>query len=92
MQRNEENTHKKVIPEPLIVWDKSDNNSITAYNHGQNLYEKQNKYLSLNTFHELNIARANHLDNDIIVEEICDIMLSLYYHFLCTIEERPEFI
>ena len=92
LEKTENNTHKKIIESPLIIWDRTDKNSITKKNNSSIAYEQQNLGLAINEFHVLEIARNNHLENEIILEEISEIMLALYYHFLCALQERPEFI
>lgn len=68
-----------------------DADSITHKNNGEFFYKQQNMGLALNSIHGIQIARKNNLSEDIILEEINTVMAGLYYAFLCTINERPEF-
>ena len=76
--------------EPIINYNK-DENSITNKNNKEFFYKQQNKGLALNSIHTIKIAEQNCISENIILEEINAIMASLYYTFLCTIYERPEF-
>ena len=66
-----------------------DENSITAKNNHEFLYKTQNRGLSLNIIHTVNICKINGIDP---AEEIHLITASLYYWFLNTAAERPEFL
>lgn len=82
---------QKVFKDPIINYIKNEN-SITNFNKGEFFFRSQNKGLALNIIHDLNIAEKNQLSINIILEELNTIMASLYYTFLCTAYERPEFL
>ena len=77
--------------EPIIVYDKNEN-SITNQNNGEFFYRQQNKALALSIIDVIKTAEQNNVSSDLILEEINSIMASLYYTFIRTKYERPEFI
>lgn len=76
---------------PVIIYTKNEN-SITHYNNNEFFYKQQNKGLALNIIHAIKIAKQNNLPEEILMEEIDFIMCGMYYTFLCTQHERPEFL
>lgn len=80
-----------VFTEPVLIY-AEDKNSITNKNNGEFFFKQQNKGLALNTIHTIQKAEQNRISKTLILEEISAIMASLYYTFLCTMYERPEFI
>ena len=91
-KQQENNSHKKIILKPIVVWDRTDPNSITKKNNGQILREKQNWGFAINAMHSLKIARKGHVSKTIIMEEISEVMIGLYYYFLRTLIEAPTYI
>ena len=87
----DKNLPQKMFEEPIIDYVKNEN-SITNRNKGEFFFRQQNKGLSLNVIHMLNIAEKDNLSLNVILEELNTIMASLYYTFLCTAYERPEFL
>ena len=78
------------IDKPILVYD-FDSQSITNINDGAFRYKQQNIGLALNSIHVYNIAISNKVNDKIIIDEINEIMCSLYYGFLRTLVERPEY-
>ena len=76
---------------PIINYIK-DENSITNKNKGEFFFRQQNKGLALNSIHTIKIAEKNNVSLSIILNEVNSIMSSMYYTFLCTAYERPEFV
>ena len=66
-----------------------DENSLTESNNCIAIYRDQNRALSLVSIHTINILLKNGLNK---LEEINFIATSLYYWFIKTIVERPEYI
>ena len=69
-----------------------DKNSITNRNNHEFFYNQQNMGLALNVMHVIKIAEKDKLSKETISNEVATIMVGLYYGFLCTKYERPEFI
>ena len=80
-----------VFARPVIFYDQDDN-SITHRNNGEFFYNQQNEGLALNTIHTLQVAEKNGLSPEIILQELNGVMAGLYYCFIRTQYERPEFI
>lgn len=76
------------IPLPVIDQIK-DINSLTQKNNQITLYRDQTRALSLATIHTIDICYKNGIS---MQEEINQIAISLYYWFIKTAAERPEFI
>ena len=66
-----------------------DKNSLTQKNNQEALYKNQTRALSLVSIHSINICRKNNIE---VKEEINQIAISLYYWFVRTAAERPQFI
>lgn len=79
------------LEEPAVVYSK-DENSLTNKNNKAFFFKQQNMGLALNIIHEIKIAKKDYVSPNIILQEINFIMASMYYTFLCTAYERPEFI
>lgn len=79
------------LTEPIIRWVK-DKNSLTQTNHQELLYKKQTRGLSLNAIHTIETYRKHQLNEEIITNEIYEIASALYYWFIRTASDRPEFI
>lgn len=67
----------------------NDANSLTQKNNQVVLYKDQTKALSLVSIHTIDICRRNNIDPN---DEINQIAAALYYWFLKTVVERPEYI
>ena len=78
----------KFINLPVIEWIEEPN-SITQKNNKACLYKDQTRALSLTSIHTIDILRRNHIDE---TGEINQIALSLYYWFIRTAAERPEYL
>lgn len=76
------------IDEPIIQWIEN-TNSLTQKDNQATLYRDQTRALSLNAIHTIETCRKNNIDAS---TEINQIAVALYYWFLRTIIERPEFI
>ena len=72
---------------PIIEWI-MDKNSITQKNDREVLYRDQTKGLSLNSIHSINILRKNNID---LGAEINEIAGYLYYWFIYTLVNKPEY-
>ena len=70
---------------PVIRWIE-DENSLT---HGNVLYTKQTRALSLVSIHTIEICRKNNVD---ATKEINQIAIALYYWFIRCAAERPEYL
>lgn len=75
-------------PIPIIRW-VEEKNSLTQANGCVSLYRDQTKALSLVSIHTIETCRKNNVPYD---TEINQIAIALYYWFLCTAVERPEFL
>lgn len=75
-----------------IISYERDPNSITNKNNGEFFFKQQNKGLALNSIHTIKIAEKDNVSREKIIDEVNVIMASLYYTFLCTAYERPEFL
>ena len=73
---------------PIIAWIENEN-SLTEKNNNITLYRDQTRALSLVSIHNINICRKNNIE---VKEEINQIAISLYYWFVRTAAERPQFI
>lgn len=76
---------------PIIEWIRDDN-SITQKDKRVSLYRDQTRGLSINTIHCINICRDNNLNEYLIQHEINEIAIALYYWFIRTAAERPEYM
>lgn len=85
-------TYLKDIKKSIIMWARDDENSLTLQNNHAFSYEKQNMGLALNMIHTYDIIKKTAVNNFILYEEISEIMGHLYFGFVCTLIERPEFI
>ena len=74
--------------EPVIDYI-TDETSLTALNNREFTYKVQNRGLSINSSNAIEIIKANSLDP---TAEIHYIAVALYYWFVVTAAERPEFI
>ena len=74
--------------QPIIKWIEEEN-SLTKKDNAAALYRDQTRALSLVSLHTINICRKNNIS---VEEEINQIAISLYYWFIRTAAERPEFI
>ena len=63
-------------------------NSLTEKDNRACLYRDQTRALSLVSIHTVDICRKNNIDP---TEEIHQIAIALYYWFIKTVAERPEF-
>lgn len=81
----------KFINKPVIQWIKEEN-SLTQKDNQKSLYERQTNALSINSIHCITTCRKNNVDEKIIQQEIHEIAASLYYWFIRTAAERPEFL
>ena len=79
------------LDEPIIRW-VQDKNSLTQANNGELLYRKQTRGLSLNSIHTIESYRKLDLDKKIITNEIYEIAAALYYWFIRTASDRPEYL
>ena len=66
-----------------------DENSLTQKDNRAALYRDQTRALSLVSIHTINICELHNFDT---TEEIAQIAASLYYWFVRTAAERPEFL
>lgn len=64
-------------------------NSLTEKDNRATLYRDQTRALSLVSIHTVDICRKNNIDP---TEEIHQIAVALYYWFIRTAAERPEFL
>ena len=79
------------IDKPVIQWVQEEN-SLTQKNNNQSLYEKQTEALSINSIHCISCCRKNKIHESLIQAEINEIAMALYYWFIRTAAERPEFL
>ena len=73
---------------PIIAWIENEN-SLTEKDNNITLYRDQTRALSLVSIHSIDICRKNNIE---VKEEINQIAISLYYWFVRTAAERPQFI
>ena len=73
---------------PIIEW-KYSADSLTQKDNGAALYRDQTRALSLVSIHTIETLRKNNISDK---EEINQIALYLYYWFIRTAAERPEFL
>ena len=73
---------------PIIAWIENEN-SLTEKDNNVTLYRDQTRALSLVSIHSIDICRKNNIPAE---EEINQIAISLYYWFVRTAAERPQFI
>lgn len=72
-----------------IIYQIKDPKSLTEKNNNEALYKKQTRALSLVSIHAIEICNKNNFNTQV---EINKIALALYYWFIRTAAERPEFI
>lgn len=84
---NKKNLLQMGIDKPIIEQIK-DENSLTQKDNRASLYRDQTRALSLVSIHTVNTLVKNNIDAR---EEINQITVSLYYWFIRTMAERPEF-
>lgn len=82
------NLQKRCIDVPVIQQYK-DENSLTQKDNQVTLFRDQTRALSLATIHTIETCRRNNIEAK---EEINQIAITLYYWFIRTAAERPEFI
>ena len=75
------------VPTKILKW-VEDINSLTQKNNHICLYRDQTRALALNAIHMINICQRNNIN---INDEINQIAGALYYWFIRTIVERPEY-
>ena len=80
------------IENVIMIYDTTDLNSITRENNNIFVYTKQAIGLSYNAVHAYNCAKQNGVAEDILNIYANDMMCSLYYYFIRTLEEKPEYI
>lgn len=88
LERNENINYFKEIKKTLVFWPRTDPNSLTLRDGGIFSYTKQNLGLARNMIHVFNSIKV---DEDIKLEEISEIISHLYFSFICTVLERPEY-
>lgn len=81
-------TEMQFINLPVIEQIK-ESNSLTEKDNGAALYRDQTQALSLVSIHTVEICYKNNIDPS---EEIHQIAVALYYWFIRTAAERPEFL
>ena len=82
--------YRLFIKEPIYYYT-YDINSITHINNKEFLYTKQVQGLVTNIKHTIKIGEQNNLNKDILWEEICAIMVRLYYDYSYILQKRPEY-
>lgn len=92
LERNQSCVYLRNMKKIAIMWPRTDPNSLTLKDDGAFPYQKQNWGLAYNMIHTYNILKSIKIDNDIIVEDISDIMVQMYYSIICTIMLRPQYI
>ena len=73
---------------PIIEWIKEED-SLTQKDNGVVLYRDQTHALSLNAIHTIETLRANNINDE---AEINQIAIALYYWFVRTAAERPQYL
>ena len=73
---------------PVIEWIEEEN-SLTQKNNKEFFYKDQTFGLATNAIHTIDILKKNNIDS---ATEINQIAIALYYWFIRTAAERPEFI
>lgn len=81
-------TEMTFIDHPVIEQIK-DPNSLTQKDNQVSLYRDQTRALALNAIHTINICHANGIDTE---EELNQIAVALYYWFVRTAAERPQYL
>lgn len=76
------------IDEPLINWI-PDPQSLTLKDNKAVLYKDQTRALALTSIHTIETCRKNNIE---AYEEINQIAIALYYWFIRTAAERPEYL
>lgn len=76
--------------EVMIIWDWRDP-SITRDNNFEAYYNIQNLALADNGGNAIQIARRENVHDIIIAKQIYEIMCDMYFKYLSTVAERPEF-
>jgi len=79
------------IDRPVIQW-MTEEDSITQKDNNRSLYEKQSSALSINSMHCISCCRKNNIPENYIRAEINEIAGALYYWFIRTAAERPEYL
>lgn len=79
------------MPNPIIRWIE-DSNSLTKKDNNVALYRDQTRALSLVSIHAIETCRKNNIDPTRIEIEMEQIAIGLYYWFIRTAAERPEYI
>lgn len=78
------------IDEPAVLWT-IDTESLTRKEKGAFYYREQNLGLALNNIYAVSILKANGVSENIIKENVYDILVTLYFFYMGTVESRPEF-
>lgn len=76
---------------PVIVW-KFTGPSIVRAENNAFYYRDQNIGMSINGEHILNLARANNVDEDLIIREVYEEMIHMYMFQFATKHDRPEYM
>ena len=79
------------VPNPIIRWIE-DSNSLTKKDNNVALYRDQTRALSLVSIHAIETCRKNNINPTRIEIEMEQIAIGLYYWFIRTAAERPEYI
>lgn len=86
-----DNTNYRLFIKEPIYYYTYDINSITHFNNKEFLYTKQVQGLVTNIKHTIKIGELNNLNKDILWEEICAIMVRLYYDYSYILQNKPEY-
>ena len=86
-----DNTQYRLFIKEPIYYYIYDVNSITHINNKEFLYTKHISGLITNIKHTLKIGEQNNLNKKILWEEICAIMIRLYYDYSYILQTKPEY-
>lgn len=81
----------RLFDDPILMWT-VDPNSLTKKDNKQFVYTKQNIGLAINEKYVFKKARLFGVSDEILTDEANEIITGMYYNFIKTSQERPEFI
>lgn len=76
---------------PIMVWDYNENSLTEKDNHAFT-YKNQQKGLALNIIHEVKILEKNHINLDLILDEVYYMMCIMQKNIIQVAIERPEYL
>ena len=77
--------------EPILMYNTNDSNSLTNKNNREFIYNTQNISFAQNAINAYNIAVKNNVPPDVLAVFVANNIQSLYYWYLRTVLDRPQF-